>query len=54
MSAGMVILIVVLFLLFGGFRDWGNGPFYGTGNFGGIGLGTVLIVILILILLGRL
>ena len=50
MSAGTIVLVVVLILLFGGFGWHYGGPVYG----GGISLGTVLIVLLILVLLGRL
>lgn len=54
MSAGTIILIVLIIILLGGFGNLGGGPFYGTGHYGGIGLGTVVIVLLILVLMGRL
>lgn len=53
MNIGVLLLIVLIIILAGGFHDWGPGPFYGSGHYGGIGLGTVLIVVLVLILLGR-
>jgi hypothetical protein len=50
-----------LFLLFLKLLKWtvivcgaAFGPFYGTGHYGGIGLGTVVVILLILVLLGRL
>jgi hypothetical protein len=39
--------------LLGGFRGIGGGPFYGTGYYGGGGLGAVLVIVLILVLLGK-
>lgn len=43
-----------IILLLGGFSGIGGGPFYGTGYYGGGGLGTILIIVLILVLLGKL
>lgn len=54
MSLGTILLIVLFVLLLGGLRDWGPGPFYGTGNWGGGGLSVVVVVLLILLLTGRL
>jgi hypothetical protein len=54
MSLGTLLLIVVLFLLINGRFGWvGPGPWYG-GNpqYVGGGLGTVLVVLLVLWLLG--
>ena len=54
MSLGMILLIVLVIALLGGFSGIGGGRFYGTGYYGGGGLGLVLIIVLILVLLGRL
>lgn len=53
MTVGTLILILLLVVLLGGFRDWGPGPFYGGGPYVGGGLGLVFFIILILVLLGR-
>ena len=53
MSLGTIILIVLVVALLGGFSGIGGGPFYGTGYYGGGGLGAVLILVLILVLLGK-
>jgi hypothetical protein len=53
MSVGLVILIVVVLLLFGGFSGLGGRPFYGTGYAGGGVLGLVVVIVLVLLLLGR-
>src|ERR1043165_2104871 len=53
MSIGLIILIILIIALLGGFSGMGGGPFYGTGYYGGGGLGLVLVVVLILVLLGR-
>ena len=53
MSIGTILLIILVIILLGGFSGFGDGPFYGTGYYGGGGLGLVIVVILILILLGR-
>lgn len=53
MSLGMILLIVLVIALLGGFTGVVGGYGYGFGH-GGVGvLGTVLIVVLILVLLGR-
>lgn len=49
----LLIIIVLFILLFGGFRDWGGGPFYGTGYRGGGAIGLVLFILVILLLLGK-
>ncbi|MDB5612075.1 MAG: hypothetical protein JWP25_8975 [Bradyrhizobium sp.] len=51
---GLVILIIIVLVLLGGFSGIGGGPFYGTGYVGGGGLGLVLVIVLILVLLGHL
>ena len=33
MSVGMIILIILVIVLLGGFSGLGGGPFYGTGRF---------------------
>ena len=37
---GTILLILLIIALFGGLRDWGRGPFYGTGYYGGGGLAS--------------
>ena len=54
MSLGTILLIVIVIALLGGFSGLGGGPFYGTGYYGGGGLGLVLAIVLILVLLGKL
>jgi hypothetical protein len=54
MSLGMILLIVLVIALLGGFTGVVGGYGYGFGH-GGVGvLGTLLIVVLILLLMGRL
>ena len=53
MSIGLIVLIVLVILLLGGFSGIGGGPFYGTGYYGGGGLGLIVAVLLFLILMGR-
>ena len=48
MSLGTILLIILVIALLGGFSGLGGGPFYGTGYYGGGGLGLILIVVLIL------
>jgi hypothetical protein len=54
MSVGTILLIVLIIALLGGFSGLGGGPFYGTGYYGGGGLGLVVTIVLILVLLGKL
>ncbi len=54
MSLGMILLVVLIIALLGGFKGWGGGPFYGMGYYGGGGIGLLLIVVLVLVLMGRL
>jgi Protein of unknown function (DUF3309) len=53
MSIGTIVLVVLIVALLGGFSGMGGGRFYGTGYYGGGGLGLVLVVVLALVLLGR-
>ena len=53
MSIGTILLIILVIALLGGFSGIGGAPFYGTGYYGGSGLGLVVIVLLILLLLGK-
>ncbi len=53
-SIGTIILILLVIALLGGFSGLGGGPFYGTGYYGGSGLGLVVIVLLVLLFLGKL
>src|ERR1700684_537493 len=50
MSIGTIILIILVIALLGGFSGLGGGPFYGTGYYGGGGIGLVLVSVLILVL----
>ena len=49
MSLGTILLIVLIIILLGGFSGIGGGPFYGTGYYGGGGIGLVLVIVLILV-----
>jgi hypothetical protein len=49
---GLVLLIIVLVLLFGGLPRWNYSRNWGYGPSGGLGL--VLVILLILLLLGYL
>ena len=55
MSLGTILLIILVVILLGGLGGpWNsNGPFYGTGVYGGGGLGLIVIVLVVLLLLGR-
>ena len=53
MTLGTILLIVLIIALLGGFSGVGGGPFYGTGYYGGGGLGLILAIVLILVLMGR-
>lgn len=53
MSISTLLLIILIIFLLGGFRDWGAGPFYGTGTAGGGTLGLIVVVLIILILFGK-
>jgi hypothetical protein len=53
MSLGTILLIILVIALLGGFTGIGGGPFYGTGYYGGGGLGLVLVVLVVLVVLGR-
>jgi hypothetical protein len=53
MSLGMIILIILVIALLGGFSGFGGGYGYGYGH-GGVGvIGVILIIVLVLVLLGR-
>src|SRR5260370_42627524 len=53
MSIGTIILIILIIALLGGFSGVGGGPFYGTGYYGGGGLGLLFVILFILLLLCR-
>ena len=53
MSVGTIILIILILILLGGLGGLGGSPFYGTGYYGGGGLGLIVVILLILVLLGR-
>jgi hypothetical protein len=42
MSIGTILLVILVIILLGGFSGFGGGPFYGTGYYGGGGLGLVI------------
>jgi Protein of unknown function (DUF3309) len=44
MSIGTILLIILVIALLGGFSGLGGGPFYGTGYYGGGGLGLVVVL----------
>jgi hypothetical protein len=54
MSLGTILVIVLVIALLGGFTNMGGGNFYGTGVYGGGGLGFLVLILLILLLVGRL
>ncbi|AZO44183.1 MULTISPECIES: DUF3309 family protein [Mesorhizobium] len=53
MSLGTILIIILIIALLGGFSGLGGGPFYGTGYYGGGGLGLVLLILIVLVVLGR-
>lgn len=53
MSLGLILTIVLIIFLLGGFSGRFGGYGYGYGHAGTGVLGTVLIVVVILMLLGR-
>ena len=53
MSLGTILIIILVIALLGGFSGIGGGPFYGTGYYGGGGLGLVLVILVILVVLGK-
>ena len=53
MSLGLILVIILVIFLFGGFSGRIGGYGYGYGH-GGVGvIGTILIIVVILMLLGR-
>lgn len=51
---GLILVIIFILLLVGGYGGWVGGPWYGGNpHYVGGSLGTVLVIILILMLLGR-
>ena len=57
MSLMTILIIVLVIALLGGLAPWGNYPgpghFYGTGVYGGGGLGLIVIILIVLLVLGR-
>lgn len=45
MGLGTILIIILILALLGGFAGLGGGPFYGTGYYGGGGLGLILIIV---------
>src|SRR5258705_7248524 len=50
MSIGLIILIILIIALLGGFSGIGGGPFYGTGYYGGGGPWLICFILLIFLL----
>lgn len=53
MSLGTILLIILIITLFGGLGNINGGPFYGTGYYGGGGIGLILLIVLILVISGK-
>ncbi len=53
MSIGTILLIILVLILLGGLGGIGGSPFYGTGYYGGGGLGLVIVILFILVLYGQ-
>lgn len=51
-TLGTILFVILIIALLGGFRDWGRGPFHGTGYYGGGGM-SLLVIVLFLVLAGR-
>jgi hypothetical protein len=47
---GLILLIIVLVLLFGGLPTWGHSRNWGYGPSGGLGL--ILLVVIVLLIMG--
>jgi hypothetical protein len=45
LSIGTIILTILVTAPLGGFSGLGGGPFYGTGYYGGGGLGLILVIV---------
>ncbi len=54
MSLGLILVILLIVFLFGGFSDRFGGYGYGYGHSGVGIIGTILIIVVVLMLLGRL
>jgi hypothetical protein len=54
MLVGTILLIILVIALLRGFSGIGRGPFYGTGHYGGGGLGLVVVILPVLALVGKL
>jgi len=53
MTLGALLIVILIIALLGGFRDWGRGPFNGTGYYGGGAPGLLFLVVLLLVLTNR-
>lgn len=51
--AGTILIILLVIFVLGGVGPWRAGPYWGTGYYGGGGLGLILVILLILLLVGR-
>ena len=50
----LLVIILILFLIFGGGFGYHQGYYANsTGLYGGIGVGTIIIILVVLLLLGR-
>jgi hypothetical protein len=53
MSEQLILLILLVLVLAGGFHDWGRGPFYGAGWYGGGWLGLLVLMVALFVLTYR-
>ena len=54
---GLILLIILLLILFGGgvgYSGYSPGHYWGTGFYGGTGLGLIILIVVVLLLAGRL
>jgi len=54
MSLGLILAVLLIIALLGGFSGFAGGYGYGYGHRGVGVLGTILIIVIVLILMGRL
>ena len=53
MSAQLILLILLVLVLAGGFHDWGRGLFYGAGWYGGGWLGLMVLALALFVMTYR-
>lgn len=51
MSAGTILLIVLILMLFGAFPTWSHSKSWGYGPSGGIGV--IVVILIVLLVMGR-